>query len=342
MNINTQYKNLIRKIYEEGFEYEDPNRKGVIRKQITNYTLEHNFEKYGFPLIGLKQCYPKMAFNEMLCFFRGYTNLYDLEKMGVNFWRKDAYNYFQRKFGKEFRSYEDWFEMVNVFQSHAYGRLGKIYPHQITNWNSQGINQLVKVVERLKKNPMSTKNIITMWNPSDLDDCALSPCHTMFTLIVRPLSRCEREELIKGRQNYYYNNIKESQKDEYFDSINIPRYGLTVEWNQASVDTFLGLPMNIAYYAFTCYILAKYLNMKPIGVVGNLSNVHLYSNSFEAVEVLLGRDETALYNVTCEVDYDASGKSLEEFLLDLTFKEHIFLEGYSHLGRLDVEMLAYS
>ena len=74
--INELYYNLVNKIYKDGFEYEDPNRNGVKRKQIASHRLEYDF-KDGFPIIGLKQTYPKMAFNEMKAFFLGKTNLND-------------------------------------------------------------------------------------------------------------------------------------------------------------------------------------------------------------------------------------------------------------------------
>ena len=90
--IDKTYQELLHKIYYKGFEYEDPNRKGVTRKQIPYYNFEHDFED-GFPIIGLKQTYPKMAFNEMKAFMMGKTNLKDLEDLGVTFWRDDAYNY---------------------------------------------------------------------------------------------------------------------------------------------------------------------------------------------------------------------------------------------------------
>lgn len=342
MNINRQYKQLVEKVYNEGFMYEDPNRKGVMRKQISDYTFEHNFDD-GYPAIGLKQSYPKMAFNEMLAFMRGYTNLKDLEDLGVTFWRDDAYNYFQRRYGEGYRSFEDWFSIIENFHGHSYGDLGRIYSHQIRNWNGV-YDQLNQVLERLKAEPMSTKNIVTMWNPTDLKDCALSPCHTLFSFVTVPLLTHEREELLPSEHyEHFYYNIKGSEKDVYFDSLNIPKYGLKVIWDQFSCDLGLGIPVNIMYYADVCLTFAHYLNMKPVGIKGNLANIHLYDNSFDVVEEMLGRDITEIeYPVEVELNMPKEWLYLDDYLRQLKYGESIKLKNYKHLGRLDIKMLAYS
>lgn len=311
--INQQYQKLLHKIYHRGFEYEDPNRKGVIRKQISYYNFEHDFED-GFPIIGLKQTYPKMAFNEMKVFMMGKTNLKDLEDLGVTFWREDAYN-FCKKLYPDYESTMDEF-LYSVHEEHwrinpyyEFGDLGRIYSHQIRNWNG-GIDQLNQVLERLKKEPNSTKNVITMWNPSDLDDCALSPCHRDFEFIVE--------------------NLKDGSK------------GLRVKWAQSSCDLFLGIPINIMYYSFVCYVFAHYLGMKPLGIIGNLSNVHLYDNSFSAVEKILDFNPDDLEPVIIETDLPKEWYNLDDYLSQLDYKQNIKINNYKHLGRFDVPMLAYN
>lgn len=329
-NIDKKYKQLLSEIYNKGFEYEDPNRKGVKRKQILSYRFEHDF-KDGFPIIGLKQSYPKMAFNEMKAFMLGKTNLKALEDLGVTFWRKDAYNYYIRLCKEEglernlspelFESYiknarnlgdlaEDSFKNSDTYSNHPLvpmkyilGDLGRIYSHQMRNWNGS-IDQLNSVLERLKNNIHSTKNVVTMWNPSDMDDCALSPCHRDF-------------EFLTDGEN------------------------LTVQWTQSSVDTFLGLPMNIMYYSFVCYVFAHYLGLKPKGVIGNLSNVHLYDNSFSSVEEVLSRDVVD-NKVEVSVNLPSEWGSLDDYLNQLEYGKSIKILNYKHLGRLDVPMLPYN
>lgn len=311
--IDQQYQELLHKIYHKGFEYEDPNRKGVIRKQIPYYNFEHDFED-GFPIIGIKQTYPKMAFNEMKAFMMGKTNLKDLEDLGVTFWRDDAYNYCKKLY-PDYESTMDEF-LYSVHEKHwrinpyyEFGDLGRIYSHQIRNWNGS-IDQLNEVLERLKKEPNSTKNIVTMWNPSDLEDCALSPCHRDFEFIVE--------------------NLKDGSK------------GLRVKFTMSSVDTFLGLSINVMYYSFVCYVFAHYLGMKPLGIIGNLSNVHLYDNSFSAVEKILEFNYHDLEPVKIETDFPKDWKNLDDYLRQLDYKQNIRINNYKHLGRFDVPMLAYN
>lgn len=351
MSIDKIYYELVRKIYEEGYTYEDPNRKGVMRKEITDYEIKWDLRK-GFPIIGLKQTYPKMAFNEMKAFMSGITNLRDLEALGVTFWRDDAFNYFKRKFPDSDVTLEEYVEGAKKGVCYTgphfeWGDLGKIYSHHLRNWNGE-FDQLDYILQRLKDAPNATKNVVTMWNPSDNSDCALSPCHWSFEFITKPLSLYEREEHFsmtspKDDFDWYYNNVKESEKEEYFNEIGVPTHGLTVQWAQGSVDTFLGLPINIMYYSFVCYVFSVYLGMVPMGIVGKLSNVHLYDNSFKEVEELLSRDpeslkEPVLLNFTAPEEWS----TLDDYLSKLDYKKSVDIYGYNHLGRLDVKMLAYS
>ena len=348
--INKKYQELLHKIYYKGFEYSDPNRKGVIRKQISYYNFEHDFED-GFPIIGLKQTYPKMAFNEMKAFMMGVTNLRKIEDLGVTFWRDDAYNYYKSLAEGmckpvDFDTFLDFTMKGNIrdyFPNYTFGDLGKIYSHQIRNWNG-AIDQLNEVLERLKKEPNSTKNIVTMWNPSDLDSCALSPCHTRFSFIVENLNWRQRNKIYEEKGNWVTmdgENIEKAYND-WFDTAGIPKYGLRVQWNQDSVDSFLGLPVNIMYYSFVCYVFAHYLGMKPLGIIGNLSNVHLYDNSFSAVEELLKFNPEDLQPIKIETDFTKEWYNLDDYLRQLDFAENIKIKDYKHLGRFDVKMLSYS
>lgn len=336
--IDKKYQELLHKIYYKGFEYEDPNRKGVIRKQTPYYNFEHDFED-GFPIIGIKQSYPKMAFNEMLAFMRGYANLKQLEDLGVTFWRDDAYNYYLAgKYKNENPyEYESWFREVLINGSDNDGKitgdLGKIYSYQIRNWNGE-VDQLNDVLERIKREPNSTKNIVTMWNPSDLDSCALSPCHTRYSFIIEPLKDSYAGYIVD------FGDLKPlSEMTPIYQS---PKYGLRVQWNQDSVDCGLGLPTNIIYYSFVCYVFAHYLGMKPLGIIGNLSNVHLYDNSFSVVEKLLEFNPDDLEPIEIETKFTKEWFNLDDYLRQLDFAENIKIKNYKHLGRFDIPMLAYS
>jgi thymidylate synthase len=308
--IDLKYKELISKIYNEGFEYIDPNRSGVKRKQIPYYTFEWNFED-GFPAIGLKKAFPKSAFNEFKAFMLGENKLKQLEDRGVRFWRKDAHNFHKRRFPNSTITINRFMELVGTldYNGNEFGDMGKIYPYQIRKWNGK-YDQLQMVLNRLKQNPHTTKNIVTMWNPTDISDSALSPCHTRFSFVVTKLNN---------------------------DSL-----GLYIQWNQDSVDVFLGLPMNIMYYSYACYVFAEYLGMKPLGVIGNLTNLHLYDNSFLAVEQLLKRDAKLNEDVNINVNVTEYNNDVSKFIEAIEYGKNIILSNYRDLGEIKVEMLPYS
>lgn len=311
--IDNIYYELLYRTYYNGFEYEDPNRKGVTRLQIPYYNLEYSFSE-GFPMISLKQVYPKMAFGELKSFLMGQNNVQDIEKQGVTFWRKDAYNYYLKKTQDTTTDYHKFLEKMQVRElvgDFTAGDLGRIYPYQMRNWDNT-LDQLQNVLERLRKEPNSTKNIVTMWNPKDHEDSALTPCHTRFSFIVE--------------------NISDSKY----------KHGLRVQWNQDSVDLFLGLPINIMYYSMMCYIIAGYLGMKPLGIIGNLSNIHLYNNALDATVELMGRNPYETRSPIVVFDLPQEFKNLDDYLEQLDYNKTVSIHGYKHLGRLDVEMLAYN
>ena len=99
--------------------------------------------------------------------------------------------------------------------------------------------------------------------------------------------------------------------------------------------------MNL-YSSFVCYIFAHYLGMKPLGIIGNLSNVHLYDNSFSAVEEILESNYHDLESVTIETNLPKEWKNLDDYLRQLDYKQNIKINNYKHLGRFDVPMLAYN
>src|SRR5690606_23752111 len=168
-----------------------------------------------------------------------------------------------------------------------------------------------------------------------------------FEFIVNKLNLYERVDWFRGNASkedfdYYYNNVRMSEQEKYFDELNVPKHSLSIQWEQSSVDSFLGLPMNILYYSDVCYVFAHYLNMIPEGIIGNLSNIHLYDNSFSAVEEMLKRDETTLNKVEISANFPKEWLDLDDYLRQLDFNSNIKLLNYNHLGRLDVEMLAYT
>lgn len=160
--------------------------------------------------------------------------------------------------------------------SERFGNLGKIYGYQWRNWNSE-IDQIANAINLLKTDPDSRRNRVSAWNVGELDQMVLPPCHTDFQFYTRELSR---EERIQIYVNQYMGGVGKPAgfEDAKLTTRNIPTRAISLMWNQRSVDTFLGLPFNIASYGLLLEIIAKLVNMVPDELIGNLGDTHLYSN----------------------------------------------------------------
>lgn len=330
--INKTYQQLLKDILSKGFMYDDPNRKGVKRKQIADYRIRHDLSKDGLPLISLRKIHYDGAIGEFVSFMNGKTNLVDLLKNKVNFWFKDGYNYYKRNTKKPV-TFDAFVNMIKEGNREV-GDLGKIYPHQMRNWN-ESFDQIENLISTLQTNPMATKKTVTMWNPSDEPETSLTPCHWSFETLTEVLPISEREAYIKNLDkdlyDSYLNDFKYKDRDKALDDMNVPKYGLNIKWHQHSVDVFLGLPTNLVYYSLMCVYLSCKANMIPKAVIGDLSNVHLYDNAIKASYELLKRDPDA--HPVANLKYKEAEKlSIKDFTI----------EGYTHDEAIKVEMLAYS
>jgi len=158
-------------------------------------------------------------------------------------------------------------------------------------FGSKGIDQLENLINDLKTNPDSRRLMVTAWNPCELDQMVLPPCHYGFQVYTRELSLDERVE-IYGVEKIQTNNAgwyECSLAELDVNQANIPKRAISLMWNQRSVDTFLGLPFNIASYGLLLEIIAKEVNMVPDELIGNLGDVHLYSNHIEQAKEQIGR-----------------------------------------------------
>jgi thymidylate synthase len=338
--IDKKYHVLLRKIVNKGFKYEDPNRKGTYRIQIPNHTFKHNFD-YGFPAITTKKLYWKGVVGELIWFLRGDTNIKYLVDNGINIWNKDAYNYYLKECENlnipkgEREIFNDWLSLVKQApyrEGSNYGNLGRVYGAQWRDWNKpyeiNGLDQISNLIKGLKENPMGTRHIVTAWNPAELNDMALPPCHWSFEILVEPIY-----------ENKRYNDASNL-------GLKKPEYKFTLKWHQRSVDTFLGLPFNIASYALLAQIIGKLTNMIPKGIIGDLSNVHIYEPHLDAVREQLSRDVDGhkecelVCNSNIKYDYD-KGKSLTNTINDLDILDFELLK-YESYPRIPAEMLAYN
>jgi len=192
-----------------------------------------------------------------------------------------------------------------------WGELGPIYGKQWRDWSANpnhtwGIDQIANLINDLKTNPDSRRLMVNAWNVGELDQMVLPPCHYGFQVYTRELSREERYNLMPSITGHSEKNIESRKKlnnfegntpgvsyhEEWLDSFNIPTRAISLMWNQRSVDTFLGLPFNIASYGLLLEIIAKEVNMVPDELIGNLGDTHLYLNHIEQAKEQIGRELT--------------------------------------------------
>jgi thymidylate synthase len=187
-----------------------------------------------------------------------------------------------------FETEEEFIELIKTNDKFAekWGDLGPIYGKQWTDWN--GIDQILNLVNSLKKNPDSRRLMVSAWNVSELHEMTLPPCHYGFQLYTRVLDLDERIDW------YNKNSDPSNQSRDYFhehmDDYAVPRRVISLMWNQRSVDTFLGLPFNIASYAMLLHLIAKEVDMIPGEIIGNLGDTHLYKNHIEQAEEQISRE----------------------------------------------------
>jgi thymidylate synthase len=206
----------------------------------------------------------------------------------------------------ELLSEEEFINKIKTDDEFAkkWGSLGKIYGAQWRSWEGykhgmvlgaglskeHPIDQISNLINDLKTNPDSRRLMVNAWNVGELDQMVLPPCHYGFQVYTRELSEKERMKLA-GYEDV--GGIGQNIIRETVDMDNtIPRRAISLMWNQRSVDTFLGLPFNIASYGLLLEIIAKEVNMVPDQLIGNLGDVHLYSNHIEQAKEQIGREFT--------------------------------------------------
>ena len=197
-----------------------------------------------------------------------------------------------------------------------WGELGPVYGKQWRNWggysktsiiqkeglydelrfeNKKAIDQIKNLINELKTNPDSRRLMVNAWNVGELDQMVLPPCHYGFQVYTRELSLRERMNLCREKLDdtddgeILLPSDIEYRMNNYW---NIPTRAISLMWNQRSVDTFLGLPFNIASYGLLLEIIAKEVNMVPDQLIGNLGDVHLYTNHIEQAKEQIGRKYT--------------------------------------------------
>ena len=220
-----QYLDLLKHIMDNGTVRHD--RTGVGTKSVFGYQMRFDLSQ-GFPLVTTKKCHTRSIFYELLWFLKGDTNIRYLHDHKVTIW-------------------DEWAD--------AEGNLGPVYGYQWRSWpdyHGGHIDQISNVIADIKRNPDSRRLIVSAWNPADIPDMKLPPCHALFQFYVS-----------EGR--------------------------LSCHLYQRSCDTFLGLPFNIASYSLLLSMIAAQCDLEPGEFVWTGGDVHIYLNHFEQVRLQLSR-----------------------------------------------------
>lgn len=247
-----QYLNLMNQILTEGEWH--PNRTGI--DTISVFGLQARYDlRHGFPLVTTKKVFFKGIVHELLWFLAGDTNIKYLVDNNVRIWNEWAFERYAKSNDYQNETLEEYVDKIknNAEFAKKHGDLGPIYGHQ---WrNSNGVDQLKEVIKNIKTNPNSRRLIVDCWNPQEIPNMALPPCHTFF-------------------QFYVSNENK---------TLNLQLY-------QRSADMFLGVPFNIASYALLLQLVAQECHLEAGVFVHTIGDGHIYVNHLEQVKLQLSRN----------------------------------------------------
>jgi thymidylate synthase len=303
-NIDKSYQALLQDILDNGVVKSDRTGTGTI--SVFGRQIRHKMSE-GFPLLTTKKVHWNSIVAELLWFLRGDTNIKFLLDYDCHIWDGDAYKNYSKLLTDDFHgpryTKEQFIQLIktNSIFAEDYGDLGPIYGKQWRKWqgwmdmngNEKGslwYDQILEVVHSLKTNPDSRRLMVSAWNVAELNQMALPPCHYGFQLYTRELSIEERLDLASKKYEVFdpfdFHVGDHKEIDELYP---VPKRALSLMWNQRSVDTFLGLPFNIASYGLLLEIIAREVDMVADELIGNLGDVHLYSNHTEQAKEQISR-----------------------------------------------------
>ena len=268
-NIEKQYQGILRKLVLYGKEKGDRTGTGTL--SYFGEQIRHNMED-GFPLLTTKKMAIKTMMTELKWFLKGDTNIRYLLENNCHIWTGDAIKNYESKLGEidagPHITKQEYFEDLILNDdkfAKEWGELGPIYGKQWRNWRNQKfdvakgegylleIDQIAKLIVDIKNNPNSRRLMVSAWNVGEIDEMTLPPCHYGFQCYVQD-----------GK--------------------------LSLMWSQRSVDSFLGLPFNIASYATLLLLLCEETGLQPGELIGNLGDVHLYKNHIQQAKEQIVRE----------------------------------------------------
>jgi thymidylate synthase len=290
--LDKKYQQLLSDIIAFGVEKKDRTGTGTISE--FGHQIRHKMSE-GFPLLTTKKMAWKQVVSELLWFLTGQTNIAFLHKHNNHIWDGDVYKNYAAKTSMDIDGQltkEEFIERIQTDNEFAkvWGDLGPIYGKQWRKWDGKNgrIDQIDNLVRELKTNPDSRRLIVSAWNVDELDQMVLPPCHYGFQVWTR----------------------EEDGK----------RY-ISLMWNQRSVDTFLGLPFNIASYGLLLHIIANEVDMIPDELIGNLGDTHLYLNHIEQAKEQISRDSFDLPTLKTNAKMDG---------ICCNVPDDFILEGYQY------------
>jgi len=335
-NLDKQYTDLLQDILENGVTKSDRTGTGTL--SVFGRQIRHKMSE-GFPLLTTKKMPFKTITTELLWFLRGDSDIRFLWENNCKIWDGDWEKNYKTTCSEPYTI--DEVKQKVKDGNHSFHDsmfdMGQIYGKQWRNWtkfqqyegektiDTYQIDQIQNLINDLKTNPDSRRLMVTAWNPADLPNQVLPPCHYGFQVYTRELSLEERRLLVSQEMfNRIYNGGgPDTLSHPEINQFNVPTRSISLMWNQRSADTFLGLPFNIASYGLLLEILAKEVNMVPDELIGNLGDTHLYSNHVEQAKEQVGREPFDLPTLNQFPTYEGSRPSIESYVIgDFTLNDY--------------------
>lgn len=249
-----QYLDLCKHVLENGTDKSD--RTGTGTRSVFGYQMRFDL-KEGFPLLTTKRVYLKAILHELLWFLAGDTNIKYLVDNDVKIWNEWPYEAFKKSTDYQNETLEEFVEKIKTNEEFAkkHGELGPVYGKQWRDFF--GVDQIKEVIRQIKETPDSRRIIVSAWNPKELPDMALPPCHAFM-------------------QFYVINNK------------------LSLQLYQRSGDIFLGIPFNIASYSLLLMMVAQVTDLEVGEFVHTIGDAHIYHNHFDQINLQLSREPRKL------------------------------------------------
>ena len=319
-NVDKQYIELLKHILKNGVKKIDRTGTGTI--SVFDYSMRFNMSE-GFPLLTSKKMFTKAVIIELMWFLKGDTNIKYLVDNGCNIWNGDTYKAYVKYVTTtdervrsenpqidfqplEILSKEDFIKSMKTDGDffERWGDLGPVYGAQWRNWEGvsagmaiahdmewgsndveeekYGIDQIANLINDLKNDPDSRRLMVNAWNVGELENMTLPPCHFGFQCYT---SEMTFEQRLKYWCSSLDKDISYSQDldENKLDELNVPKRKLDLKWFQRSVDVPLGLPFNIASYAFLLHLLAREVNMVPNDLIFSGGDCHIYLDQLDGV-----------------------------------------------------------